>query len=72
MPQPIDYLQFWLQARDQEMGIFIRTSHPSNFRQYLYKAREESGELSLSQIICFAPACGGVVMLVKQSVELEP
>lgn len=68
----IDYLQFWFAAKEQEMGLYLEVNNPSTFKQALYKAREESGELSLTQIICFAPAKPGVLMLVKQSVELDP
>ncbi len=67
----INFLEFWLQARDQELGVYIEVDRPDTFRNALYKARAESGELSLSTIVCFTPARGDVILLLKQSVELE-
>lgn len=70
-PNPADYLQLWLAALEQEMGLVIEVTDPQQLRRLLYEARADSGDLRLQEIIMFLPASGDRVFLARKSVELE-
>lgn len=70
-PNPADYLQLWLAALEQEIGILIEVADPQQLRKLLYQARTLSPDPRLQDIVMFLPASGDRVFLARKSVELE-
>ena len=70
-PNPGDYLQLWLAALEQELGLVIEVADPQQLRRLLYEARTLSPDPRLQEIIMFLPASGDRIFLCRKSVELE-
>jgi hypothetical protein len=70
-PNPADYLQLWIAALEQEIGLVIEVADPQQLRRLLYEARTLSPDPRLQDVIMFLPASGDRIFLARKSVELE-
>jgi hypothetical protein len=70
-PNPLDYLQLWTAALEQEIGLVIEVADPQQLRRLLYEARTLSPDPRLQDVIMFLPASGDRIFLARKSVELE-
>lgn len=65
-----EYLPYWYNAMDEEIGLLVRTNDRRKLTAILYEARQEAGDESLSELMLLQIA-EDTIFIAKRSTEVE-
>lgn len=65
-----EYLSLWVNALDEEIGLFVRTDDRRKLTAILYEARQEAQMPELEELMLLQIA-EDTIFIAKRSTELE-